>query len=68
MGRKIYPKPLEEAYTNFTGTSCAAAYVSGVCSLLFENNQELLFKDILSLMKVSCSLLPFLSGFKVLEL
>ena len=58
-GRKIYPKPLEEAYTNFTGTSCAAAYISGVCSLLFENNQELLFKDILSLMKVSCSLLPF---------
>ncbi|MCW6076235.1 S8 family serine peptidase [Clostridium sporogenes] len=58
-GKKIYPRPLEEAYTNFTGTSCAAAYISGVCSLLFENNQELIFKDILSLMKVSCSLLPF---------
>ncbi|WP_251860614.1 S8 family serine peptidase [Clostridium sp. Marseille-Q2269] len=59
MGRKIYPKPLEEAYTNFTGTSCAAAYISGVCSLLFENNSELKFEDILSLMKVSCTLLPF---------
>lgn len=56
-GMKVYTQPLESPYTNYTGTSCAAAYISGVCSLLFENNPELSFKDLLSLLKVSCKLI-----------
>ncbi|MBU5486347.1 S8 family serine peptidase [Clostridium sp. MSJ-11] len=56
-GMKIYPQPLESPYTFYTGTSCAAAYVAGICSLLFENNQNLTFNDISSLFKVSCNLL-----------
>jgi len=56
-GSRVYAYPLDNPYTNYTGTSCAAAFVSGVCALLYENNPELSFKDILSLLKVSCNLL-----------
>lgn len=56
-GMKIYPKPLEDPYTNYTGTSCAAAYISGICALLYENNPELTFNDLISLLKISCELL-----------
>jgi subtilisin family serine protease len=56
-GTKVYPNHLDSPYTTFTGTSCAAAYISGVCALLFENNPKLSYKDILSLLKVSCRLL-----------
>lgn len=52
-GVKLYPPALEKPYTNYSGTSCAAAYVAGLCALLFENNSKLTFKDITSLMKVS---------------
>ncbi len=55
--RRIYPGNLDIPYTSFTGTSCAAAYVSGLCALLFENNNNLSFKDIVSLIKVSCELI-----------
>ncbi|KAJ49301.1 hypothetical protein BD780_003722 [Clostridium tetanomorphum] len=56
-GIKIYPHTLETPYACFTGTSCAAAYVSGICALLYENNPNLSFKDICSLLKVSCKML-----------
>lgn len=56
-GLKVYSQALDSPYTNYSGTSCAAAYISGVCSLLYENNPELSFKDMLSLLKVSCKLL-----------
>ncbi|GAA0726346.1 S8 family serine peptidase [Clostridium malenominatum] len=56
-GIKVYPQSLENPYTFYTGTSCAAAYISGLCALLFENNPTLTFNDILSLFKVSCNLL-----------
>lgn len=55
-GCKIYPKCLEIPYTSYSGTSCAAAYVSGVCAMLYENNPDLSFKDLVSLLKVSCNL------------
>lgn len=58
-GRKIYPQPLENPYTNYTGTSCACAYIAGLCCLLFENKPTLCHKDMLSLLKVSCKLLDF---------
>lgn len=54
---KIYPQPLEKSYTNYSGTSCAAAYIAGVCALLYENKPDLTFKDVVSLLKVSCKLL-----------
>lgn len=55
-GIKIYPQALDIPYTNYSGTSCAAAYISGVCALLYENNPNLSFKDLVSLLKVSCNL------------
>ena len=55
-GSRIYSRPLDEPYTNYDGTSCAAAYICGVCALLYENNPQLTFKDISSLLKVSCNI------------
>ncbi|MHC6181475.1 S8 family serine peptidase [Clostridium sp. JNZ X4-2] len=56
-GAKIYPKPLENPYSCYTGTSCAAAYISGICALIYENNPALTFNDLTSLLKISCDLL-----------
>lgn len=58
-GAKIYPTKLSNYYTTYTGTSCAAAYISGVCCLLFEKDPKLRYKDILSLLSASCNLLAF---------
>ena len=54
-GQKIFTSNLESPYTSFTGTSCAAAYVSGVCAMLFENNPKLTYKDLISMLKLSCN-------------
>ena len=54
---KIYPSHLESPYTTCSGTSCAAAFVTGLCALLFENNPNLSNNDIISLLKISCSML-----------
>lgn len=56
-GKKLYPSSLKDPYTCYTGTSCAAAYISGICSLLYENNPNLNFNDLTSLLKISCKLL-----------
>jgi serine protease AprX len=56
-GARVYAYPLDNPYTTYSGTSCAAAFISGVCALLFENNPELPFKDVVALLKVSCKLL-----------
>lgn len=53
-GCKIYPPALDKPYTYYTGTSCAAAFIAGVCALLYEKNHELDFKNTLSLLKASC--------------
>lgn len=58
-GRKVYAQALEKPYTTYTGTSCAAAFVSGICALLLQYNPDLAFKDVLSLLKVSCNPLNF---------
>ena len=63
-GVKLYPHKLEKSYTTFSGTSLAAAYISGLCSLLFENDPSLNFKDILSLLKVSCEELDMPRNFQ----
>ncbi|WP_163193825.1 S8 family serine peptidase [Clostridium thermarum] len=56
-GVRLFPHNLERAYTTFTGTSCTAAYISGICAMLFENNSSLTFKDICSLLKVSSTMI-----------
>lgn len=56
-GRKLYPTQLIEPYTCYTGTSCSAAYIAGICALLFENNPDLTIKDIKSLFKTCSELL-----------
>lgn len=53
-GTKIYAYPLDNPYTTFSGTSCAAAFISGASALLLESRPDLSFKDVLSLLKVSC--------------
>jgi serine protease AprX len=58
-GLKLYPTKLSNYYTTCTGTSCSAAYISGVCALLFEKDPTLNFKDVLSLLSASCTLLSF---------
>lgn len=58
-GVKLYPRKFDELYTVFSGTSCAAAYISGICALLFESNCNLRYKDIVSLIKASCKLLKY---------
>lgn len=50
---KVYAPKLDTSYKSFTGTSIAAAYVAGVCVLLYENNPRLSYDDILSLLKLS---------------
>ncbi|GAA0745467.1 S8 family serine peptidase [Clostridium oceanicum] len=70
-GRKIYPRSLEEPYTVYSGTSCSAAYISGLCALLFENNIDLTYEDTLSLMKVSCDFLEmskWIQGLGVIDI
>jgi subtilisin family serine protease len=70
-GVKLFPHNLEKAYTTFTGTSCAAAYISGICAMLFENNPALTFKDICSLLKVSSTMINtsrWLQGAGVLDI
>lgn len=53
-GRRLYSKQLTTPYATYSGTSCAAAFISGVCALLFENNASLTYKDILSTLRLAC--------------
>lgn len=58
-GVKLYPSRLENPYTNFSGTSCSAAFVAAVCTLYFEKNPALNFNDIKALLKLSCKIHHF---------
>ena len=58
-GIKIYPPKLEKSYSTYSGTSCACAYITGICALVYENNPNLSFNDLLSLLKLSCEELPY---------
>lgn len=53
-GFKLYPKKLEASYKTFTGTSLAVAFISGLCALIYENNPDLTFNDVSSILKLSC--------------
>ena len=50
---KMHAPKLDTSYKNFTGTSVSAAYISGLCALLFEQHPDFTFDDILSLLKVA---------------
>ena len=50
---KLYAPKLSSSYTSFSGTSISAAYISGICALLYELNQTLSFDDIVSLLTAS---------------
>ena len=54
-GKKLYPRLIDNPYTTFSGTSCSAAYIAGVCALYLENNSKLVFKDLQSLLSISCN-------------
>ena len=58
-GHKLYPPKLSSSYKSFSGTSLAVAYVTGIVALLYESNPSLTFKDIFSLLKLSCETLDF---------
>ncbi|MGG7179232.1 S8 family serine peptidase [Clostridium paraputrificum] len=58
-GFKLYPTKLEASYKTFSGTSLSTAFISGICALLYENNPSLSFKDISSILKLSCELGEF---------
>ena len=53
-GNKLYPSKLDLSYKTFTGTSIAAAYIAGVCALIYETDNSLTPKDISSILKVAC--------------
>lgn len=58
-GFKLYPPKLEASYKSFSGTSLSVAFIAGLCALLYENNPNLSFKDLLSILKLSCELHDF---------
>jgi len=62
-GLKLYPPKLEATYKTFSGTSLSVAFVSALCALLYENNPSLSFKDLRSILKLSCDIQNF-SKFK----
>lgn len=53
-GHKLYPPKLSSSYKTFTGTSMAVAYITGIVALLYEKNPSLNFKDISSILRLSC--------------
>ncbi len=70
-GAKLYPTHITNLYTTYTGTCCSAAFISGICALLYENNKNLSFKDILALLKISSSLInlpKYMQGAGILNL
>ena len=61
-GIKIYPSKLKAPYKTFTGSSIAAAYISGICALLCEKIPSINFEDILALLKVACEQIDDISN------
>ena len=58
-GFKLYPDKLDATYKTFSGTSLSVAFIAGLCALLYENNPTLSFKDLCSILKLSCELQDF---------
>lgn len=56
-GEKIYPHPLTTPYTVLSGTSIACGFITGVCALLLQCNNDYTFDDIYSLLKINSVLI-----------
>ncbi|ADL53999.1 S8 family serine peptidase [Clostridium cellulovorans] len=52
-GLKQYPHKLDKPYVNFTGTSISCAYLSALCSIIYEIKPTLTTEDIYSLLILS---------------
>lgn len=50
---RIFAPKLTSSYRSFSGTSISAAYIAGVCALLYDLNPSLSFDDIISLLSAS---------------
>lgn len=59
---KIYAPKLDTSYKTFSGTSLAAAFISGVCAILYEKNPNLTFNDVFALLKLGAEPLNFESN------
>jgi serine protease AprX len=63
-GIRLYPAKLTSSYKTFSGTSLAAAYVAGVCALIYESDESLTPKDVISLLELSCEKLDMPDNFQ----
>ena len=54
---KMYAPKLDSSYKSFSGTSLSAAFISGVCALLYEKNPDLTFDDIISTLKLNADVM-----------
>lgn len=60
-GIRLYPKKLNDNYTNFSGSSLACAYISALCAVLLDNSPKLTLKDLRSLIVLSCNEIEYYS-------
>lgn len=52
-GKKLYPHKLQHSYISLSGTSISAAYISGLCALLYQKDPCFTFNDIRSMLLLS---------------
>ena len=56
-GKRLFPEPLKEGYSSFSGISLSSAYTAALTALLLEKNKSLQTDDIKSLLKASCKII-----------
>lgn len=54
---KMYAPKLDSSYKSFSGTSLSAAFISGVCALLYEKKPDLTFDDVISMLKLNADVM-----------
>lgn len=47
---RMFPHILKKPYSTYTGSSCSAAYICGICALILENKPDISFNDLLALL------------------
>lgn len=52
-GMKLYAPPMKYAYAQVSSVALAGAYACGLCALLYEHKEDLTYKDIHSILKLS---------------
>mgnify|MGYP002772439182 FL=1 len=53
----MYAPKLDSSYKSFSGTSLSAAFISGVCALLYEKKPDLTFDDVISMLKLNAEVM-----------